>query len=119
MIRLSEAPASRSLCTELCAHPLSPLAGLLLGAPAASQADPLTFTVVSKDVQQKLKDRDEAMKFSCKSMFDCDGDRREYAHNQYSKFEKRMASKGNALPRGDDSEEAAAAAAAAAEGPPK
>ena len=87
-----------------------------MGVPDVSQADAISFQAVSKDVHQKLKDRDEAMRFACKSMFDCDGDRREYAHNQYAKFEERMASKGAALPPGSDKDEVAAAVD---KGPPK
>lgn len=80
-------------------------------APPRAQAGAVDFQVVSKDVQQKLKDRDEAMKFACQSMFDCDGDRREFAHQQYIAFEKRMASKGQAQQPGGGVKEATAAAA--------
>ena len=51
------------------------------------------------------------MKFACQSMFDCDGDRREFAHQQYIAFEKRMASKGQAQQPGGGVKEATAAAA--------
>lgn len=60
----------------------------ILITPVANAVD-LSFA--SPEVRQKLIERDESMDFKCKGgMFDCDGDRREYAKNQYKNFVNRM-----------------------------
>lgn len=62
-----------------------------LGLPKSAHADPgdkagyrINIAPVKKTVAEGLKARDEAMAFKCTGgMFDCDGDRREYAKKQY------------------------------------
>ncbi|KAI7844532.1 hypothetical protein COHA_001890 [Chlorella ohadii] len=51
--------------------------------PALAAMD-LSFAPSS--VKESLEARDEAAAVKCKQMFDCDGDRREYAKQQWSNF---------------------------------
>ena len=80
---------------------LGGLAALLAAAPRAragpgppppsrTPAHP-EITIASPSVLSSLNARDEAMGFKCKGgMFDCDGDRRQFAKKQYENFKKRM-----------------------------
>ena len=69
-------------------------ASAVLAPPPPSQAS-LDITYADKSVKQKLQDRDDAMEFKCKGgMFDCDGDRRDYAHKQYQEFVEKQTGKG-------------------------
>jgi len=71
---------------------------LLTATPLAANAEStsssgtgITLTFASPQVRDKLRERDENMEFQCKGgMFDCDGDRRVYAKEQYKNFVSRM-----------------------------
>ena len=41
------------------------------------------------EVKAKMEERDEAMAYQCVQMFDCDGDRREFARKQWADFLER------------------------------
>ncbi len=58
---------------------------MLAGAPGPVHA--VDFVFASPSAVEGLQRRDEAMSFKCKGgMMDCDGDRRDYARNQWKNF---------------------------------
>ncbi|GMH40140.1 hypothetical protein BSKO_08044 [Bryopsis sp. KO-2023] len=68
------------------------LAGIAVPALVMLQMDPaeaigIEVTKVPAAAAEGIKRRDEAMEWRCKGgMFDCDGDRRDYAKKQYKDF---------------------------------
>jgi len=53
--------------------------------------DDIAISLAPPGMKAYMDDRDEAMRNKCPGgMFDCDGDRREYARNQWASFQKRM-----------------------------
>lgn len=55
--------------------------------PKESRAMPMVVDVPEASVSEYLRRRDEAADFKCKGgMMDCDGNRREYAKEQYNNF---------------------------------
>ncbi|PSC69539.1 Mu-like prophage gp37 [Micractinium conductrix] len=46
----------------------------------------MTLTFAPASVKAGMEARDEAMEFQCQQMFDCDGDRRDYAKKQWADF---------------------------------
>lgn len=68
---------------------------LLVPLPAAA----VDLTFAGSTVKASLEARDEAMDFKCKGgMFDCTGDRRDFAKEQYKNFVARMEAKEKGLP---------------------
>ena len=55
------------------------------------RARAIDFVIVDKSVTEYMRSRDEAASWKCQSMFDCDGDRREYAATQTENLKTRMA----------------------------
>lgn len=65
------------------------------GAPTALAID---LVMVDPSVKQYMDSRDDAMKMKCQNMFDCDGDRREYARAQSENFVRRNSGEERILP---------------------
>lgn len=68
---------------------LSPagLAWIAAVRPKESRAIPMVVDVPEASVSEYLRRRDEAADFKCKGgMMDCDGNRREYAKQQYNNY---------------------------------
>lgn len=70
-------------------------AGLLLSrTPTATAQTNIQISLAPSGFKEAMEARDEAMDFKCKAgMMDCDGDRREYAKQQWADFTRRGGAK--------------------------
>lgn len=93
---LPAAAAALVTSSSLLLAPLAASSSLLLATlPAAA----LDLSFAAPDVKASLEARDKAMDFQCKGgMFDCTGDRRDFAKDQYKNFVARMEAKEKGLP---------------------
>lgn len=56
-------------------------------AAASDTGSFISITPINKKAKDYMDMRDDAMEYQCKGgMFDCDGDRRDFAHKQYKEW---------------------------------